>query len=127
MIEDMGVPSWVVPVSSLGAICVIGLVFVWYLHFASLPQTPADTFGCRWWFPRTWRKGTQQEFKLRDLEQEERNPERDPEQSGRDRTWAREVIERAKAQERGEDVSNWEMPERPRWAAPAAPPPAYVA
>ena len=123
----MTLPSWVIPVASLGAICVVGIVFVWYVPRFRLPQTPTDTFCRRWWFPRAWRKGTLHEFKIHDAENEERNPERDPAQAEQGRSWAREVIERAKAKERGEDVSGWEMPERPRWAAPAAPPPAYVA
>ncbi|KAL7952781.1 hypothetical protein V8C34DRAFT_298597 [Trichoderma compactum] len=47
-------PSWVIPVASLSSICGIAFIFVWL------------------WFPRMWKKGTQQEMELAARERAER-------------------------------------------------------
>ena len=73
-----------------------------------------ETSLSRWWFPRTWRKGTQQEAEIRKAEF---TPE--------DRTWAKQVIARAEAKARGEAVG--EMPGKPGQGdlETGRPPPAY--
>lgn len=103
----MGLASWVIPVASLGAICVVALAFVWYELYCPRYRTATNT-SSRWWFPRAWRKGTAMEMKIHDQERQE----------GRsNRTWQHQVVARALARERGEDLSNYEITE---------PPPAYV-
>ncbi|EHK21737.1 uncharacterized protein TRIVIDRAFT_81610 [Trichoderma virens Gv29-8] len=47
-------PSWVIPVACLSAICGVAFVFIW------------------WWFPRMWKRGTQQEMELLARERAER-------------------------------------------------------
>ncbi|KAL7940235.1 hypothetical protein V8C42DRAFT_356373 [Trichoderma barbatum] len=47
-------PSWVIPVASLSSLCGAAFIFVW------------------WWFPRMWKKGTQQEIELAARERAER-------------------------------------------------------
>ena len=79
----MGSTSWAVPVGVLGAIVVVGFLFVW------------------WWFPRAWNRGvTKDQEEVNMVSGEEREEQRRAN---------RAIIERfarARAMERGEIVED---------------------
>jgi hypothetical protein len=104
----MGTPTWAIPVGVLGALVVIGLI--WLL----------------WAFPRAWKKG-----QASDKAEIDAQAGPDPEAREAQRMRNRAIIERysrARARERGEavpDDDDIEMALQGQTGGLAPPPPAY--
>lgn len=63
----MGKPAWVIPVAVLSALCVAMFAFIWWWYVSDvLFHSTSNAYHLR--FPRTWKKGTQQEMKIWDAE-----------------------------------------------------------
>ena len=63
----MGSPSWAIPVGTLTGLAVAMFFFIWWWYVYLAPEysyqcSPVSRF------PRTWKKGTEQELKIRDEE-----------------------------------------------------------
>ena len=76
----------VIPIASLSAIVVAGTIFIW------------------WWFPRTWKKGNEQELDIMDEEQRQTGTSREERVA-----WAKDVLARAQAENEAAAIARAEQ------------------